>query len=151
MVCSVWRRAVLDIGQRQPLQEPSCATIQKELKAKQHFTTAKCPWSNGTIESACKQLIRAFRAVLSELMMYAEDWPEVVNMIHSYEPMRGGCGGCCITGGCCGKPRPADPGPPFSAAASASISAAAAVAVAPDPREGRDSSQRALDDSCSWW
>jgi Integrase zinc binding domain len=28
--------------------------VQKELKAKHHFTAANCPWSNGTIESACK-------------------------------------------------------------------------------------------------
>jgi transposase InsO family protein len=54
--------------------------VQKELKAKHDFTTANCPWSNGTIESACKQGIRAFRAVLSELKMYADEWPEVVNM-----------------------------------------------------------------------
>jgi hypothetical protein len=54
-----------------------------ELKAKHHFTTANCPWSNGTIESACKHVIRAFRAVLSELKMYADEWPEVVNMIQS--------------------------------------------------------------------
>jgi transposase InsO family protein len=33
--------------------------VQKELKAKHHFTTANCPWSNGTIESD-KQVIRAF-------------------------------------------------------------------------------------------
>jgi hypothetical protein len=26
MVCSVWCRAAMDIGQRQPLQEQSCAT-----------------------------------------------------------------------------------------------------------------------------
>jgi hypothetical protein len=57
--------------------------VQKELKAKHHFTTANCPWSNGTIESACKQVIRAFRAVLSELKMYADEWPEVVNMVQS--------------------------------------------------------------------
>jgi hypothetical protein len=57
--------------------------VQKELKAKHHFTTANCPWSNGTIESACKQVIRAFRAVLSELKMHADEWPEVVNMVQS--------------------------------------------------------------------
>jgi hypothetical protein len=57
--------------------------VQKQLKAKHHFTTANCPWSNGTIESACKQVIRAFRAVLSELNMYADEWPEVVNMAQS--------------------------------------------------------------------
>jgi uncharacterized protein YueI len=48
-----------------------------------NFTTANCPWSNGTIESSCKQVIRAFRAVLSELKMYADEWPEVVNMVQS--------------------------------------------------------------------
>jgi hypothetical protein len=57
--------------------------VQKKLKAKHHFTTANCPWSNGNIESACKQVIRAFRAVLSELKMYADEWPEVVNMVQS--------------------------------------------------------------------
>jgi Integrase core domain len=57
--------------------------VNKELKAKHHFTTANCPRSNGTIESACKQVIRAFRAVLSELKMYADEWPEVVNMVQS--------------------------------------------------------------------
>jgi hypothetical protein len=57
--------------------------VQKELKAKDHFTSANCPWSNGTTESACKQVIRAFRAVLSELKMYADEWPEVVNLVQS--------------------------------------------------------------------
>jgi transposase InsO family protein len=38
--------------------------VQRELKAEHHFTTANCPWSNGTIASACKQVIRAFHAVL---------------------------------------------------------------------------------------
>jgi hypothetical protein len=57
--------------------------VQKELKAKHHFTTANCPWSNGTIESPCKLVMRAFRAVLSELKMYAVEWPKVVNMVQS--------------------------------------------------------------------
>jgi hypothetical protein len=57
--------------------------VQKELKAKHHFTTANSSWSNGTIESACKHVIRALRAVLSELKIYADEWPEVVNMVQS--------------------------------------------------------------------
>jgi hypothetical protein len=57
--------------------------VQKELKAKHHFTTANCPWSNGTIESACKQVIRAFRPVISELKMYSDEWPEVVNLVQN--------------------------------------------------------------------
>jgi hypothetical protein len=37
--------------------------------------------SNGSIESAFKPVIRAFRAVLSELKMYADGWPKAVNMV----------------------------------------------------------------------
>jgi transposase InsO family protein len=55
--------------------------VQKELKAKHHFSTANCPWSNGTIESAYKKFVRAFRAVLSELRMYADEWPKVVILV----------------------------------------------------------------------
>jgi hypothetical protein len=57
--------------------------VQMELKARHHFTTENCPWSNGTIESACKQVIRAFRAVLSELKMCTDEWPEVANIVQS--------------------------------------------------------------------
>jgi hypothetical protein len=57
--------------------------VQEELKAKHHFTAANCPWSNGTIESACKQVMRAFRAVLSELKIYADKRPEVLNLVQS--------------------------------------------------------------------
>jgi hypothetical protein len=57
--------------------------VQNELKAKHHFTTVNCPSSNGTIESACKQIIQIFLAVLSELKMYAEEWPKVVNVVQS--------------------------------------------------------------------
>jgi hypothetical protein len=57
--------------------------VQNEVKPKHHFTTANCPWSNGTIESACKQVIRAFCAVLSELKMYADEWTDVVNTVQS--------------------------------------------------------------------
>jgi hypothetical protein len=57
--------------------------VHKELNAKHHFTTANCPWSNGTIEFACKQVIRAFRAVLSELKMYADESPEMFNLVQS--------------------------------------------------------------------
>jgi Chromo (CHRromatin Organisation MOdifier) domain len=57
--------------------------VQKELKSRHHFTTANFPWSNGTTESACKQVIRAFGAVLSELKMYADEWPEAVNLVQS--------------------------------------------------------------------
>jgi Integrase core domain len=57
--------------------------VQEQSKAKHHLTTENCPWSNGTIESTCEQVIRAFHAVISELRMYASKWPEVVNMVQS--------------------------------------------------------------------
>jgi hypothetical protein len=72
---------ILDRGS--PFKNEVVRRVQKELKAKHHFTAANCPWSNGTIESAYKQVIRAFRAVLSELKMYADEWPEAVEMVQS--------------------------------------------------------------------
>jgi hypothetical protein len=55
--------------------------VVRRLKAKNHLAEANCPWSTGNIESACRQLFRAFRAVLSELEMYAEEWPKVVDLV----------------------------------------------------------------------
>jgi transposase InsO family protein len=49
--------------------------VRKELKAKHHFTAANCPWSNGTIESSYKKVIRAFRAGLFELKVHADERP----------------------------------------------------------------------------
>jgi hypothetical protein len=54
--------------------------VQKVPNAKHHFATANCPWSNGIVESACKQVVHSFRAVLSELKMYVDEWPDVVNL-----------------------------------------------------------------------
>jgi hypothetical protein len=77
----------MDIGQRKPLQERGGAT--SKLKDKHHTTTANCPWSNGTIESGWKQVIQAFRSVLSELNMYADEWLEVVNMASEFDTNNG--------------------------------------------------------------
>jgi hypothetical protein len=57
--------------------------VQMELKAKHIFMTENCPWLNGTIESACKQVIRSFRAVLLELKICGDEWFEVVNLIQT--------------------------------------------------------------------
>jgi hypothetical protein len=57
--------------------------VQKELKCKHNFTATNCPWLNSIIESASKQVIRAFGSVLSELKMYADEWPEVISMVQS--------------------------------------------------------------------
>jgi hypothetical protein len=96
LVRSVWCRIYTDVGLRQPLQERGGTTRtrwydenvvvrreQKELKAKHLFTASNCPWSTGTIESACKQVIRTFCAVLLKLKIYAKDWPKVLNLVQN--------------------------------------------------------------------
>jgi hypothetical protein len=55
--------------------------LQKTHKAKHHFTTAQFPWTNGTIESACKQVISVSRALLSDLSV--DDWDKMVPVIQS--------------------------------------------------------------------
>jgi hypothetical protein len=57
--------------------------VQKEIKAKHHFTATNCSWSNGTIEFASQQVICALCSVLSELKMYADKRPEFVNLVVS--------------------------------------------------------------------
>jgi Integrase core domain/Integrase zinc binding domain len=57
--------------------------LQKKLKSKHHFTSAHCPWANGTIESACKQVIRVSRALLSDPKISMDDWDKVVPVIQS--------------------------------------------------------------------
>ena len=50
------------------------AELQHVLGAKHHFTAARCPWANGTIENAMKHVLKAFRALLSEWRMDKKDW-----------------------------------------------------------------------------
>jgi hypothetical protein len=49
--------------------------VQKQLGTTHHFTTAYCPWANGTVEAVCKQTIRAARAMLPEMHLAPQDWP----------------------------------------------------------------------------
>jgi hypothetical protein len=58
-------------------------TLQKTLKAKHHFTTANYPWSNGTIEAACKQVIRVARAMLAEFKTDPDDWGKIAAVMQS--------------------------------------------------------------------
>jgi hypothetical protein len=41
-------------------------------------------WLNGTIESACMQLISSFRTVLWEINMYADEWPKVAIIVQRF-------------------------------------------------------------------
>jgi transposase InsO family protein len=43
--------------------------VSKGLKVPHHFTLTYCPWSNGAVERLGKELLKTFRAVVSELQM----------------------------------------------------------------------------------
>ncbi|KAF0712314.1 hypothetical protein As57867_004858, partial [Aphanomyces stellatus] len=57
------------------------AELQHVLGAHHHFTTARCPWANGTVESAMKTTLKTFRALLSEWLMQPEQWREIVSVV----------------------------------------------------------------------
>jgi len=39
--------------------------LREQTNGSHHFTLAYCPWSNGTVEVVCRELLRATRALLS--------------------------------------------------------------------------------------
>jgi hypothetical protein len=55
--------------------------LQHQLGAKHHFTTARCPWANGAVENAMKQVLRVFRVLLSEWKMEPKMWRELVPLV----------------------------------------------------------------------
>ena len=59
------------------------AQLQSKLKVSHHFTLAYSPWSNGTVEVVCREVLRACRALLSELQLPLKCWPDVVPIVQS--------------------------------------------------------------------
>lgn len=57
--------------------------VEKGLKVPHHFTLPYCPWSNGDIERLGRELVRTFRAVLSELKSKNNEWPDLLPVIQS--------------------------------------------------------------------
>lgn len=57
--------------------------VKSALKAEHHFTTAYCPWANGTVEVVCRELLRATRAILSEFQYPSKSWPTVLPIVQS--------------------------------------------------------------------
>lgn len=55
--------------------------ISEVLKSSHHFTLAYCPWSNGTVEVVCRELLRASRALLSEFQLPQHYWPSVMPLV----------------------------------------------------------------------
>jgi hypothetical protein len=57
------------------------AGVSKALHTQHRFTIANSPWSNGTIEVVCREVLRALRALVSEFQMEFIQWPTAVPML----------------------------------------------------------------------
>jgi Integrase core domain/Integrase zinc binding domain len=57
--------------------------VNSALKAQHHFATAYSPWANGTVERLGREVLRATRAILSELKLRPDQWPFVHRMVQS--------------------------------------------------------------------
>ena len=57
--------------------------LRESYRTSHHFTLAYCPWSNGTVEVVCRELLRATRALLSEFQLNQKCWPSVLPMVQS--------------------------------------------------------------------
>lgn len=59
-------------------------TVLKErLRCAHHFTLPYCPWTNGTVEVVCRELLRIIRALLSEFQLPFKVWPTLIPMVQS--------------------------------------------------------------------
>ncbi len=57
--------------------------LSASLGVKHRFSTVYAPWSNVTIESVCKEVLRAMHAFNSETRTREADWPTNVQAMQS--------------------------------------------------------------------
>lgn len=57
--------------------------VTRGLKVPHHFSLPYTLWSNGAVERLGKELVRTFRAMLSELQMRVEEWPDLLPVVQS--------------------------------------------------------------------
>ena len=55
--------------------------LAKRMKSNHHFTTAYCPWANGSVERVNRDLIPIFQALLAEFNLPVEHWPRALPII----------------------------------------------------------------------
>lgn len=53
------------------------------LGVRHRFSTVYAPWTNGTVEAVCKEVLRVLHAVSTELQVPETEWPSVVPAIQS--------------------------------------------------------------------
>lgn len=64
-------------------QNETIQMLAKGLRAQHHFTLPYCPWSNGAVERLGKELLRTARALLSELQLRQDEWPQLLPIFQS--------------------------------------------------------------------
>jgi hypothetical protein len=57
--------------------------LREQTRGLHHFTLAYFPWSNGTVERVCRELLRETRALLSEFKLPDEAWPSVLPLVQA--------------------------------------------------------------------
>ena len=55
--------------------------LQRVLGANHHFTTARCPWANGTVERVMREVLRCARVLFSEWKLSSDKWDKVLSLI----------------------------------------------------------------------
>ena len=60
-------------------------TVMTELTERyaiaHHFTTPYCPWANGSVERANRDILKVFRVMLSEYRMDVNRWSELISLV----------------------------------------------------------------------
>lgn len=57
--------------------------VTKALRTPHHFTLPYCPWSNGAVERLGREVLRTARALLSELQLRPDQWPDLIPVFQS--------------------------------------------------------------------
>lgn len=55
--------------------------LTSRMHIKHHITTTYYPWSNGTVERVCKEVLRPACSLLSDSKMSVGQWPTIVHVI----------------------------------------------------------------------
>ena len=57
--------------------------LAQSIGANHRFSTVYAPWSNGTVESVCKEVLRVMHALCAEMKIPETEWPRIVPAIQS--------------------------------------------------------------------
>ena len=58
--------------------------VESDLRLSHRFSVTYSPWTNGSAEVTNTQILRFFRALLSEYQMIEDEWEQLVPMVMSY-------------------------------------------------------------------